>query len=54
MGDLHRSRRCRGLSRLFGGIHFEQGDFNGRALGDYVGTNAFDAAQAYFDGMAMV
>lgn len=43
-----------GLSRLFGGIHFEEGDFNGRALGDYVGTNAFDAAHAYFDGMAMV
>jgi hypothetical protein len=43
-----------GLSRLFGGIHFEEGDFNGRALGDYVGSNAFEAAQAYFDGMSIV
>lgn len=41
-----------GLSRLFGGIHFDEGDLNGRQLGRDVGTAAFDNAQAFFDGSA--
>ena len=41
-----------GLSRLFGGIHFEQGDVNGRALGAQVGQDAFDLAMAFVNGTA--
>lgn len=41
-----------GLSRLYGGIHFEDGDFNGRALGTDVGTSAFEAAQKFILGLA--
>lgn len=39
-----------GLSRLFGGIHFEEGDFNGRAIGDFTGQNAYDLAELYYTG----
>ncbi|MEM9709928.1 MAG: vanadium-dependent haloperoxidase [Pseudomonadota bacterium] len=39
-----------GLSRLWGGIHFPEGDLHGRALGDYVGQNAYDLAAAYYEG----
>jgi hypothetical protein len=41
-----------GLSRRYGGIHFEQGDMNGRTLGAQVGTQAWNKAQAYFNGTA--
>ncbi|MEM8824550.1 MAG: hypothetical protein AAGF30_13140 [Pseudomonadota bacterium] len=41
-----------GLSRLFGGIHFDDGDVNGRALGRDVGASAFETAQMFIDGTA--
>ncbi|MEL6933644.1 MAG: DUF6851 domain-containing protein [Pseudomonadota bacterium] len=41
-----------GISRLYGGIHFNEGDLNGRQLGKDVGTAAFDLAQSFFDGTA--
>jgi hypothetical protein len=41
-----------GRSRRQGGIHFPDGDFNGRALGTQVGQNAWTKAATYFDGTA--
>jgi hypothetical protein len=41
-----------GLSRLYGGIHFNDGDMNGRALGRQVGADAYDLAQMFLDGTA--
>lgn len=41
-----------GLSRLYGGIHFNDGDINGRTLGDSVGQSAFDRAQDLINGNA--
>lgn len=39
-----------GLSRLYGGIHFEEGDVNGRDLGVEVGQAVYDKAQFYVTG----
>ncbi|QDS98639.1 DUF6851 domain-containing protein [Adhaeretor mobilis] len=39
-----------GLSRLYGGIHFEDGDLFGRELGTLVGQAAFDRVQFYLAG----
>ncbi|MEM7076686.1 MAG: DUF6851 domain-containing protein [Pseudomonadota bacterium] len=41
-----------GLSRLYGGIHFDEGDVNGRQLGREVADATFDLAQSFFDGSA--
>ena len=41
-----------GLSRRYGGIHFEHGDLHGRALGRAVGAQAWARAQAYATGVA--
>jgi hypothetical protein len=41
-----------GLSRRYGGIHFEDGDLAGRALGRSVGDAAWARARAYVDGTA--
>lgn len=41
-----------GFSRIYGGIHFDDGDLNGRALGDAVGEAAFDEAMTYINGTA--
>ncbi len=41
-----------GLSRLYGGIHFEDGDMNGRALGREVGASVAELAQSFIDGTA--
>jgi uncharacterized protein DUF6851/vanadium-dependent haloperoxidase-like protein len=41
-----------GRSRRQGGIHFPDGDFNGRALGTSVGQNAWNKAQSFFNGTA--
>lgn len=41
-----------GLSRRYGGIHFEQGDREGRSLGCNVGSAVWEKAQTYFDGTA--
>ena len=39
-----------GLSRLYGGIHFTDGDLNGRVLGRQVGNAAFERSQYYLNG----
>jgi hypothetical protein len=39
-----------GLSRRYGGIHFEQADLAGRAAGRLVGQNAWSRATGYFTG----
>jgi hypothetical protein len=41
-----------GLSRQYGGIHFNQGDLAGRTLGAQVGAAAWAKAQAYINGTA--
>ena len=41
-----------GLSRRYGGIHFEDGDLNGRLLGRDVGAAAFELARAFAEGRA--
>ncbi len=41
-----------GLSRIYGGIHFDDGDINGRILGEEVGAAVFELAQTYIDGTA--
>jgi hypothetical protein len=49
MGDVAAQA---GLSREFGGIHFSDGDLDGRALGDQIGQAVFRKAQTYFTGTA--
>ena len=39
-----------GISRRYGGIHFEAGDLTGRATGRLVGEQAWDKALKYFRG----
>jgi hypothetical protein len=39
-----------GLSRRYGGIHFEQGDLDARAAGRRVAQHAWAKAQTYFNG----
>ncbi len=39
-----------GLSRLYGGIHFTEGDINGRTLGQEVGASVFETAQFFING----
>jgi hypothetical protein len=39
-----------GISRLYGGIHFRDGDLEGRALGRKVGAAAWERGQAYLNG----
>jgi hypothetical protein len=41
-----------GLSRRFGGIHFEQGDLQSRVIGQRLGAQVWAKAQTYFDGTA--
>ena len=41
-----------GISRRYGGIHFEQADMDARATGKLVAQNCWAAAQSYFDGTA--
>ncbi|HEU5314963.1 MAG TPA: vanadium-dependent haloperoxidase, partial [Chloroflexota bacterium] len=41
-----------GLSRRYGGIHFEDGDLGGRVMGRQVGALAWEKASALFDGTA--
>lgn len=38
-----------GISRRYGGIHFERGDLIGRAVGDLVGLEAWRKASGYFN-----
>lgn len=39
-----------GISRLYGGIHIQDGDLRGRALGEQIGVNAFAQAQGFING----
>ncbi len=39
-----------GISRLYGGIHFSDGDINGRTLGRHVGLAAWEQAYSLFNG----
>ncbi len=39
-----------GISRLYGGIHFQDGDLNGRTMGRKVGAAVWNKAQFYIDG----
>ena len=39
-----------GISRRYGGIHFETGDLAGRAMGRQVGQVVWDKAQGYING----
>jgi hypothetical protein len=39
-----------GISRLYGGIHFTEGDENGRALGRLIGDAVWDETQFYISG----
>ena len=39
-----------GISRIYGGIHFEDGDFRGRTLGTEVGQEVWSDAQFYIQG----
>jgi len=39
-----------GISRRYGGIHFEQGDVDGRRAGHMVAQMAWDKAQSYISG----
>ncbi len=39
-----------GISRLYGGIHFEDGDVNSRSLGREVGNAVFEQAQLFING----
>jgi len=43
-----------GLSRRYGGIHFEQADLNGRTLGSQVGDAAWAKALTYLNGTAVI
>jgi hypothetical protein len=39
-----------GLSRRYGGIHFEAGDLHGRQIGRHLGAQAWRRAASYFRG----
>jgi hypothetical protein len=41
-----------GESRLYGGIHFTEGDLNGRQLGEEIGNSVWEQAQFYINGGA--
>jgi hypothetical protein len=41
-----------GLSRRYGGIHFEDGDLRGRAMGREIGSMVWSKALSYVYGTA--
>jgi hypothetical protein len=41
-----------GYSREYGGIHFEDGDFEARKAGDLAGQQVWTKAKTYFTGKA--
>lgn len=43
-----------GLSRRYGGIHFTDGDIQGRVMGRQIGAEVWKVAESYFNGSAMV
>jgi hypothetical protein len=42
-----------GISREYGGIHFDDGDFEARQAGQDVGLQAWSKARTYFNGKAV-
>jgi len=42
-----------GLSRRYGGIHFEDGDLAGRQLGGLIAADSWEKAESYFSGTAI-
>ena len=42
-----------GMSRRYGGIHFEDGDLDGRTLGHQIGAADWAKALTYFNGTAV-
>jgi hypothetical protein len=51
-GTFSEAANQAGLSRRYGGIHFEQGDLQARAIGRLLGQQVWKKAQSYFDGTA--
>ncbi|MCI0391771.1 MAG: phosphatase PAP2 family protein [Acidobacteria bacterium] len=43
-----------GISRLYGGIHFMDGNIEGRKMGRKIGALVWEKAQSYFNGTATV
>lgn len=41
-----------GISRIYGGIHFDNANLGGRSLGQKAGAQAYAKAQAYWEGRA--
>jgi hypothetical protein len=41
-----------GISRMYGGIHFRDGNLRGRNLGRLLGAQVWQKAIAYFNGTA--
>jgi hypothetical protein len=41
-----------GISRRYGGIHFEDGDLQARIMGRQIGARVWEKAQTYFNGTA--
>ncbi len=41
-----------GMSRRYGGIHFQNGDLSGRAMGRQIGDQVYDKAMTYIHGTA--
>jgi len=46
---FHDAANQAGISRRYGGIHFQTGDLVGRATGDIVGARAWEKASEYFN-----
>jgi hypothetical protein len=42
-----------GISRLYGGIHFNDGNIEGQKMGRKIGLKVWQKAQSYFDGTAL-
>jgi hypothetical protein len=42
-----------GQSRVWGGIHVQADDFEGRKVGDAVGKSVLSLVETYFDGSAV-
>ena len=46
--DLNAASEAAGISRLYGGIHFEDANSNGLAAGDEIGTIVFDKLTSFW------
>jgi hypothetical protein len=42
-----------GISRKYGGIHFNDGDYEARQAGEHVGLQVWSKAKTYFNGKAI-